>query len=444
MQKERNIGEILIAKSVAATADMENTSVNNHVASMNVGELVIISPSGTVVDAAGTLPERFKIGVKLSDGTMHWSDVISAKDIRSITTTKYIPEVQQVDYIGFNGSTGSIDVLTNNLYYIRLYFMPSNTYGFSQQLVRWGAYKTGSTATQEAIATGLVTSLSANLARLPEKLASGIDIIKVERVNSGSSVATSGGVIGVTKGSAYVSIAGTGDDAGKYSSDTATIVAGDFLRIGHATDKTYPVYKVEQVVSGGGTETMIVKLDVPYQGGSNNALAASSVGVIPSSSVGNFGIKLTGNSPKFIVGKFNYAVTRWNTTLSDFGATAVTTTGAKEASGDYRQVSQLEQQFQSNEGNYYRTDVFSKYRSETAVNGQYALVIIEHVDNMLGNLGQEERSLKTTYVACAKGNGTAYSDNNTGFGTILNAYITAYKIPFSYTTSSTIATEINS
>jgi hypothetical protein len=445
MQKERNISEILIAKSVAATADMENTSVNNHVAAMNVGELVIISPSGTVVDATGTLPESFKIGVKLSDGTMQWSDTIQSKGISRISSTKYIAPTLLVDYVGYNGTTGAIDTINNNLYYLRLNFLPTDAAGFAMQEIRWGGYKSDSTTTQSEVAHGVAENLIGNLSRLPEKQANGIDIVKVELVNSGTSIATSGGVISVTKGSKLVAIAGTGADAGKYNADAADIVAGDYLRIGHATTKTFPVYKVQRVVSGGGAATMVVELAMPYQGDSNLAIAAASVGVIPAADVANFGIKLSANFPKFSVGKFHYSVPRWNTTITDFGSTLLTNAvAATEGTGDYRQISQFEQQFQGNEGNYYRLDVFSTFRNETAVNGQYALVIIEHVDNMLGNLGQEERSLKTTYVACAKGNGTTYSDANTGFGTILNAYVLANKIPLSFTTNATIATEINS
>jgi hypothetical protein len=435
MQKERNISEILIAKAVAATADMENTSVNLHVASMNTGELVIISPSGTVVDATGTLPDSFKIGVKLTDGTMQWSDTIQAKGISKISSTKYIAQTLPVDYIGFNGTSGSIDVINNNLYYIRLYLLPTDSAGFAQQTVKWGVYKSDSTATQAEIAKGLVTSLIGNLSRMPEKLANNIDIIKVERVNSGSQTAvpTSADNFTFTKGSKYFTATDIDDATG-----TAALAVGDHLVIGTAA--TSPVYRIESINTVTNTGTF----DIPFQGDSTT-LADTALKVITVANLANFGIKLTGASPKFSVGKFHYAVPRWNTTITDFGATALTNgTLATEGSGDYRQVSQFEQQFQGNEGNYYREDIFSTFRNETAVNGQYALVIIEHVDNMLGNLGQEERSLKTTYVACAKGDVGTYKDANTGFGTILNAYVTLHKIPLVYTTNATIATEINS
>lgn len=442
MQKERNIGEILIVKSVAATAGMENLNVDGFISSMNVGESVVVDPSGKVVDATGTLPSKFKIGVKLTSGVIQWTDLIDANSIKSINTNRYVAAAAPVDYIGFNGTSGSIEVINNNLYYIRMYLKPMDKFGFVQQKVQFGVYKSDASATQAEIAFGLAENLAFNLSREPEKLRTGKDVVTVELVNSGTSIATSGGTIGVVKGSKYVQILGTGADAGKYNADGADIVAGDYLRIGHATTKTFPVYKVEQVVSGGGADTMIVKLSTPYAGTSNSAIAAASVGVIPAADVANFGIKLTGNISEFEVTKFHFQVPFYDISLEDFGTTLYTrATTPTMGNGDWREVSQIEQQFLGNEGRIYRVSPFEPaYRSETVTNGQYALIVIEHVDTMTGNLGNIETSLKQTYIACTKGNGTTYSDANTGLGTILNAYITAKGIS---SNGVTIATEIN-
>lgn len=442
MQKERNIGEILIVNSVAATAGMESNNVDGYISSMNTGESVVVSPAGVVVDATGTLPAQFKIGTKLIDGTMQWTDLIDAASIKSIYTKRYAAATLQKDYIGYNGTSGDIDVINSNMYYIRLYIQDNDGYTFNSQKVKWGVYTSDSSATQAEIAYGLTASLIGNLSREPEKLKSGIDIISVNRVNSGTSTATSGGVVTVTKGSKYVSIAGTGADAGKYNADAATIVAGDYIRFGHATTKTYPVYKVARVVSGGGAATMVVELDIAYQG-TSGTIAAASVGVIPIVDVGDFGIVLAGTAYSYDPPKFGYMLPRWETTIQDFGSTAVTNdTATDEGNGDWRWVKELEQQFLGNEGNYYRAQVPSPtFRSEVTTNGQYALIVIEHEDVMTGNLGNTEKSLKQTYIACVKGNGGTYSDANTGLGTILNAYLTAYSGIKS--NGVTIATEIN-
>jgi len=445
MQKERNIGELLVANSVAATAGMEGNNIDGYISSLSVGEPVIVSASGIVVDATGTLPAKFKIGTKLTSGVMQWSDLIDAKSIKSIVSHKYTASTLQLDYIGYNGTSGSISVTNSNIYYIRMYYKPLDTAGFMQQKVKFGVYKSDSTATQAEIAAGLAKSLISNLSREPEKQKSGLDIIKVELVNSGTSIATSAGAITFTKGSKYVSWPedGNNNDAGKYNADGADVAVGDYIRVGHATTKTFPVYKVVGI-TGAATTTIVLELDIAYQGASET-VAAASVGVLPSANIGDFGIKLTGSAYSYDSPKFNYLLPRWDVTLEDFGTTEVTkSTATTEGNGDYRQIRDLEQQFLGNEGNYYRAQVPSPtFRSEVSSAKTYATLLIEHQDVMVGNLGNEEISLKQTYVACEKGAGGAYSDANTGLGTILNAYVTAYAIPLTYTTNATIATEIN-
>jgi hypothetical protein len=432
MQKERNIGSLLIANA-AATTVATGSNVDAELSGMFTGETVITSPAGVILDAAtaSTLVQRFKIATKLTSGKLQWSDIIDATKIKSIQVNSYVAPTLQLDYIGYNGTSGSIEVIDENHYYVRLYLQPLDSLGFAKQRIKWGIYKSDTNATQAEIASGVIKSLITNFSREAEKIRAGIDTIKFELVNSGTSTATSGGTIALVKGSQYVTILGTGADAGQYNADGATIVAGDYLRIGHATTKTFPVYKVTEVVSGGGATTMVVKIDVPYQGTSNSALAAASAGVIPAASLGDFGIKLTGAAFGFDVPKFNYHLPRWKTTLEDFGSTAITnSTKTTEGLGDYKQISQLEQQFQGNEGNFYRAQVpYPTFRSEVSASKTYAVIVIEHTDEMSGNLGNNETSLKQTYIACEKSAGTCWSDPNVGLGTTIDAIITKYVIP---------------
>lgn len=446
MVTEKNVANLLIVRNVAATGvgGTEGTNVSNAIPNMVTGESVCITPGGIVIDGSGTITNypEFKIGVKLSDGKMQWSDIIKAKSIKSINTLRYTAAANQLDYVGYNGTTGSIDAINNNFYTLRLYMLPLDTAGFAQQKIKWGVYKSDSSATQAEIAAGVAENLIKSLSKEPEKIKFGTDNIKVELVNSGTSIATSGGTIAVTKGSQYVTILGTGADAGKYDTDGATIVAGDYIRFGHATTKTYPVYKVDSVVSGGGATTMVVKLNLPYQGSTDTAIAAASVGVIAAASLGDFGIKLTGATFKFDPPKFGYSLPRWTTTLADFGSTTVTnTTVASEGNGTYEWVAGLEQQLQGNEGNFYRAQVpYPTFRAEAVSGGTYATVCIEFQDEMGTTLGTNANSYKQLYIACAKGNAATYTDAQTGLGVILTAYISGYAIPANV---ANVATEIN-
>ena len=442
MISEKNVANLLIVKNVNTT-QTAGTNISAAISGMNVGESTIVSPGGVIVDAAGTLPKEFKIGTKLSSGKIQWSDLLKAKDIKSIVTKRYAAATLQTDYVGYNGTDGSIDAISNNIYTLRLYMLPLDLAGFAQQKIKRGVYKSDATASQAEIADGVALNLIQSLSKEPEKIKFGTDNIKVELVNSGTSIATSGGTIAVTKGSYYVSIAGTGADAGKYNADGADIVAGDYLRIGHATTKTYPVYKVESVVSGGGATTMVVKLTLPYQGSTDGAIAAASVGVIPAASVANFGIKLTGVKFSFDAPKFGYLLPRWKTTLQDFGSTLVTESAiSAEGTGEYEWVAQVEQQLQGSEGNFYRAQIpYPTFRAEAVSGTTYALINIAFKDSMDTTLGSVANSPKELWIACVKGAGTTYSNANTGLGTTLNAYLTAYTSIES--NGVTIATEIN-
>ena len=448
MISEKNVANMLIVRNVAATgvAGTEGTNVSAVIPNMVTGEAVVVTPGGVVVDGStatiAALPQQFKIGTKLTSGKILWSDLINARDIKSITTKRYAAATLQTDYVGYNGTDGSIDAISNNIYTLRLYLLPLDLAGFAQQKIKRGVYKSDATASQGEIADGVALNLIQSLSKEPEKIKFGTDNIKVELVNSGTSIATSGGTIAVTKGSQYVTILGTGADAGAYNADGATIVAGDYIRFGHATTKTYPIYKVEQVVSGGGAATMVVKLSLPFQGTTDGAIAAANVGVIAAASVANFGIKLTGVKFSFDAPKFGYSLPRWKTTLQDFGSTLVTESAiSAEGTGEFEWVAQVEQQLQGSEGNFYRAQVPSPtFRQEAVVGGTYAIVTIEFVDAMTTTLGQQANSPKQLWIACAKGNAATITDAQTGFGTILTSYITAYGMQANV---ANVSTEIN-
>lgn len=434
MQAQRNVANLLVVNSVAATAGMETNNIDGYISSMSTGEPVIVSPGGVVVDATGTLPTEFKIATKLTDGTLLYSDIIKAKGIKSIVAHKYVAATNQVDYVGYNGSTGSFDVINNNIYSIKLYLKPTDTAGFMQQKIKEGFYETDSTATQREIALGLCNSLYLNFKREPDKVKFGTDRFVFERINSGAQANALGtATAALTKGSTAV----------VFSEDlTALVTAGTIVRFGTSGAGTAPCYVVTGH-NGGAAAARVYTLDMPYQGTSTTALAAASV---ESVTEGDWGIKISSTTYYYEEPKFRYSQPIWETILQDCGSTVVTkSVKTTPGSGDYRQVRAMEQLFLGNEGNYYRTQIPQPtFRSEVSSSKTYALLTIEYVDNFSTELGGQADSLKQLYIACEKGNGGAYSDANTGLGTTLNAYVTAYSIPLTYTTSATIATEINS
>lgn len=430
MITERNVANLLIVKAVNTTVTAGN-NIEDSLSGMNVGEAVCLTPGGVILDSAAALPAEFKFAVKLSDGTLQYSDTIKGKSVKSIDAFRTAAATQQVDYIGYNGTDQSINVLNDNIYTVRLYMIPTDIAGFAQQKVKRGVYKSDSTATQGEIAAGLASSLITNLSKEPEAVKYGINNIKVERVNGGADTATSGGTIAVVKGSKYATIAGTGADAGKYNADGATIVAGDVLRFGTTGTLTSPCYVVKSVVSGGGATSMVVELDIPYQGASNSAVAAASVCVVPAATAAAaaWGIKLTGVTYKFDPPKFGYYLPRWKTALQDCGTTVVTNSAAAtEGNGTYEEVAYMEQQFQGNEGNFYRGMVpYPTFRTEASSSATYSYIVVSFFDNMIGTLGNDEYSLKQLYFACVRpATATTLTNANTGIVIALERVISQF------------------
>ena len=127
---EKNVANLLIVRNVAATgvAGTKGTNVSAVIPNMVTGESVVVTPGGIVVDGStatvAALPTEFKIGTKLSSGKILWSDLIRARDIKSITTKRYAAATLQTDYVGYNGVSGSIDAVSNNIYNLRVYMLP--------------------------------------------------------------------------------------------------------------------------------------------------------------------------------------------------------------------------------------------------------------------------------------------------------------------------------
>lgn len=415
MISEKNVANLLIVKNVNTT-QTAGANISAAISGMNVGESTIVSPGGVIVDAAGTLPKEFKIGTKLSSGKIQWSDLLKAKDIKSIVTKRYAAATLQTDYVGYNGTSGSIDAISNNIYTLRLYMLPLDLAGFAQQKIKRGVYKSDATASQQEIAVGVASNLIQSLSKEPEKIKFGTDNIKVELINSGAQANALGtATAALTKGSQYV----------VFSEDmTALVTAGTILRFGTSGAGTAPCYVVEST-DAGAAAARIYKLSIPYQGTTTSALAAASV---ESVTEGNWGIKLTGVKFSFDAPKFGYLLPRWKTTLQDFGSTLVTESAiSAEGTGEYEWVAQVEQQLQGSEGNFYRAQVpYPTFRAEAVSGTTYALINIAFKDSMDTTLGSVANSPKELWIACVKGAGTTYSNANTGLGTTLNAYLTAY------------------
>ena len=306
-------------------------------------------PSLEVEEGALVSGLKYRFIHKDSNGIIRYSPIFTSANVKNATLASYAARTEQVTYVGYNGSSGSFDS-ANSTYY-GMHIVLDHTFGLGNNspLILTIPYKSTASATQYEVCNGLHGAALGVLARQAYKP------FIVEKVNSGTGLATSGGACTVVNGSKYVTIvesASSANDAGKYNSDLATIAAGDLIRFGAANTKTYPVYKVVSV-TGGGSASCTIELDQPYQGASGS-VAAADMGVVAAASIGNFGLKFTGVSPTDA--EFNRAtddafVSSFKIQLGENFTTATVTysTTPSIGVGTYQVVAALEAYCQFNE-----------------------------------------------------------------------------------------------
>lgn len=438
METIKNVTQLLVAANIAKTATAN--LVIESPAQIADGEVCLVDPRNNMQVTSAGYPVGFPgCGFKLiqrSGNTLVHSDIIKPGTVRSMTISLPANNAasEQIDYVGFNGTSGSLDVINNNIYTIRLYILDSTISGFMQQKIKEGFYKSNSSANESDVAAGLVSSLIANYKREP------VQDILFERVASGVTEASSGGVFSVANGSKIVSVvesAGGASDAGLYTvatvADAGTLVAGDFLRIGHATTRTFPVYRIVSI-SGAGTAACTIELDVPYQGATNAALAAASVGCMASATglAGDFGIKISGVAQAYD-GKFFGLPVTWTTTADFDDEQTTTVTRSQNASigtGNYDVLAKIEKELQADEY-VYRLFIEGAPvdRADVLAATTYDVVTIEYDHIEMSGLGVEVRSPKTLLIAQA-GNGAQADVAAIGWLTLLNAIVvTAWATP---------------
>ena len=236
METIKNVTQLLIAGDQTPTASLEGNTIEK-VADLVDGEVVVTDLKNVVFDAASlpTIVPAFKL-IQRSGNVLIHSDIVEQGKVANYNLNKQSAEVQQVDYVGYNGTSGALDTTVSNIFTVRLYVLGWTIMGFMQQKIKEGFYKSASSTSQSAIALGLQASLVKNYSREPEQ-----DLL-FERINSGAQTAapTGLGPLEFVNGSKYVSV----DDADDATTNDALVV-GDLIAV--AVGTTNPVYKITAI-----------------------------------------------------------------------------------------------------------------------------------------------------------------------------------------------------
>jgi len=401
MRIQRNIEDVFVPSDVAITA----SKGGKHMSVVPAGEIFCISPGGICLDTTTYANfDKFKIGYNVTGGDPVISDDIVMASMKKYTGKVSAAAAEQVDYIGYNGTDGSIRAINSNLYYIRVWYKGFTEHQFQDNYVGHGVYTSDSTATQTEIALGLTSNLISNVSNKGDDRD-----IKVERVNAGAQANAL-----ATATAALVN----GSKAVVFSEDmTSLVVAGTILRFGTSGAGTAPCYIVTGHDSGAAA-ARIFTLDVAFQGTTTTALAAASV---ESVTEGDWGIKLTGVAHKFAVGKWPYSKTSWEVQLEDFGATEIrTTTGATLGSGEWKQISEAEWFAQGNSGGdlafYSRSHApVAARRSDVVEDDYYSVLSFTHSSSIDTMIGPSNTSPKAIFIALNVGTTAAAAISATSF-----------------------------
>ena len=443
----RNTKQLLLVNvdGAAGTSTKPTGSYIRTYTDLNDGQIAITDPKGlSVANGGGTSGGLFKIVVR--NGTnLYWTPLISG--VRSsvypyVSYARghyYNAPVPQIDYIGYNGSTGSITVTNSNYYKVWIHMKELDNTGQGTALIKDGVYESTSADTQANIAYELTRSLINNWSREPWK-----DIYFGRTYSGAQTVLTTAAANyanwQVTKGSPYaVCVDGTTPQAHGLSvgnilslaslafvvtevpdantvkldlpwqHDSGYCVANDVtatqtIKTDNANLYTFTFSVAHGVPAGSrmfvgianngaamatgsfysGTYLAATTMtsDYVYQG-TANATCVIAGGTCAAG--GNWGIRLHGASrtPYFVAGKVPYSVPMWDLFIEDFGATTITNSvTARMGTGTGYQIADEELFCQGFEkGNFTdQKDWLNTNRAHAVVTNNYDVITLSIKD----------------------------------------------------------------
>lgn len=366
--KSDNIINVLIGKSVSRTASAQAYDQSNATTFLASGEILVLDNTGVELTPGKTIADSDWIqiaqgrGATVTDGqTVVKSARIFGKDLLSVTAKSYSAANEQITYIGFNGTSGSIVVsgigsTTPGFVYVT----PRTTNGVfvSHKLQRIYQYaSTAALATDYGAADTIAMAVNAERTRF----------YKAEVMASSTTSGANDAAVVVTNGSAVIAVPNV---------VAVPAAVGDWIRIGASNAATVPVYRIASISGNNVTLTM------PYQGTTGTATCyhLTSANLIS----GDMGVKLTGIPFKWKLGFFDYDKSRFDVQVNTaFGTTNLTrSTEASKGNGVYEQVAELERFSYISEGALMQGLALPKDdgRTDATSGSNYDIIAIEFQD----------------------------------------------------------------
>jgi len=349
------------------------TKTTGNIDTLNTGEIGLFTPSGVrLTEASAATADSFII-VRDNGTEPNWvSNIIKKANLvdAKCKAKATVAEQEQIDTVGYNGTSGSIDVINDNMYHLRVNLRELITSNHGGVYVKHGFYKSDLTATQQEIAAGLHLSLVSDLSKDPDI------VITAQRVSN---------ITTVNLVETYSAVKGTRWLA---ASGSVTCAVGDVVRFGGTTTGLF-CYVVTAVGPGNA-----IQIDVPFQGATATGLTVSSA--TPAGTEA-WGLRFTGVSLPFVTGKIHNAKSSWDLTLQGFGTTNFAhVQGANFGNGTERQVKELEWFAKGFEGEFFRSGEPNVHTQTYYASGTYDLITLEYEELYMDSI--TTGPIRATYI----------------------------------------------
>jgi hypothetical protein len=388
MKNISNFTNLLIGKSgVSAPADGVIISPST----ISDGAIALCTADGVVVGGSALASNTELVLVQGQGATkpLIKSAPFTAASIITAKKKDWTAAVQQISYVGYNGSTGNLVLPSAGTNVIIRNTFKSNFYQYSDKLMSSiVGKKITSTDTVESVVNKLAKDCIIDIQKY-------VNIpYKVEILSSNAGVvnaATAGADfthLQFTKGSSLVVGVNSSGVEMKGSDELIdALAAGYYLRAGTAV--TDPIYKIKSVTNGTGTtpagSPLKIELEMAFQGDTTSiAVGSTEYITLANVAASNVGIKFTGlPQKKFGPNTFRYEVSKFVTTVNGFDPATNVQSAATvgiEGSGTYEQIAQDEFFLQLFEGMH--DGVLLQVppvtmRSNVSTTGRYSMIVIE-------------------------------------------------------------------
>lgn len=419
----KNIMNVFVGKDIAGNATAGMVDLLNDMAD---GQVVAVgtpsSGGGEVIMPTTATPATYPYFrlVEKQGGVLNYGPRIKTSDVIFAKQKTYSAPSEQVYFIGYNGTSGSLDVSQANEFILTIAYDHDDMM-WSEQKLR-NSYDYYSTApTQQGLATSMASQI-AYKEQLGVINGTGRMVIAEVLNNAAAGTVTTFGAgltAAVVQGSDIITVSGA---------FSASITVGTALRLG-SDAVTSPIYFVNAVNNTGsaanGLPARGIKLNMAYQGVSNTALdvtgTAGNSGFIAAGSLGtSWGIRITSQALTWVKDFFKFMKVKFHFDLKGFGATpydkpgALTSANSSESSkgvGTAFEVAEMESFAAGFEGALNRMVVplpAGRTYADTTTPKTYDVIVIESVDSspalnngIIGNAGMRVQQFVCMPVSAA-------------------------------------------